>query len=80
MKLQFFGPLKDISGARDVEHQSTAPTVAALIEELASDNPALGAVLSKPPVRYVVDNEIMTIDAPIHTGSVVGFLPPFSGG
>ena len=71
----FFGQLAEAAGVRNVILNSITGT-GALKEELLSRYPGMKNML----FNIAVDTEIADEDIPIHAGSTVALLPPFSGG
>ena len=81
-RLLFFGKLADIAGgrARDMALDPATQRLSQLTEAIEAREPALGAALKGPLVRFVVNEEIVSADAPIADDDEIAFLPPVSGG
>ena len=79
-RVLLFGRLQDIAGWRERAVEPTPPTVAALRDQLAAEDEALGEALRQPSVRVAVDRQIVTGDAPLAAAREVAFMPPMSGG
>ena len=75
-----FGRLQDVAGWRERSVEPTPPTVAALLDQLAAEDEALGEALRQPSVRVAVDRKITSSDAPLAAAREIAFMPPMSGG
>lgn len=77
-RVLLFGRLADLAGWR--ERDIPADSLADLRGRIAAEDPALFEALQAPAVRTAVDQELVSLDAPLTAASEVAFLPPMSGG
>ena len=77
-RVLLFGPLRDVAGWR--ERQVESPTLSALRQLLAQEDPALGEALGGKGVQVAIDQTLVRGEAALTAGSEVAFLPPMSGG
>ncbi|MCJ8138462.1 molybdopterin converting factor subunit 1 [Falsirhodobacter halotolerans] len=77
----YFAWLRERIGLPKERVETSAPTVAALVEELRarSDHHAL-ALSDLRAVRVAVDQELTDFDAPLTGAREVAFFPPMTGG
>lgn len=80
VRVLFFGRLREIAGAAEVEAPTHLNTVEQVRAHLGQGNPALGAALTAGGVRTVVDRTVVSGDVSIGAAAEVAFLPPLSGG
>ena len=79
LRLLFFGKLADLAGPeRLIDDRLT--DVASVIAALAREIPALAPMLAPDSCRYVLDQQIVPVTAPLADASELAFLPPVSGG
>ncbi len=76
----FFGRLRDLAGAGEIEAPTGCATLAHLRAQIGASNPALGEALAAPGVRAAVDRVIVPADASIESAREIAFMPPLSGG
>ncbi|MEO6340160.1 MAG: MoaD/ThiS family protein [Caulobacteraceae bacterium] len=79
-RVLLFGRLQDIAGWRERSVEPTPPTVAALLDQLAAEDEALGEALRQPSVRVAVDRQITAGDTSLAAAREIAFMPPMSGG
>ncbi|SFI11504.1 molybdopterin synthase subunit MoaD [Albimonas pacifica] len=81
MRVLYFAWLRERIGAGREEVETSAPTLAALVEELRarSEGHAL-AFDDLSAVRAAVDQEAAELDAPLRNAREVAFFPPVTGG
>lgn len=79
-KVLLFGRLQDIAGWRERGVEPTPPTVAALLDQLAAEDAALGEALRQPSVRVAVDRQIAANATDLVDAREIAFMPPMSGG
>ncbi|MEW5683367.1 MAG: MoaD/ThiS family protein [Pseudomonadota bacterium] len=77
-RVLLFGPLRDVAGWR--ERQIESPSLSALRDMLAAEDPALGEALGGKGVQVAIDQALVRGEAALSSGSEVAFLPPMSGG
>lgn len=77
-RVLLFGALRDLAGWR--ERQIESPTVSALRDLLATEDPALGEALAGKGVQVAIDQALVRGEAALTAASEVAFLPPMSGG
>ena len=80
MKVEFFGRLVELAGARSVDAPDSCADVAAVIGWLAVDRPGLADVLRSGTVRAVVDDGFVDAGTALSDTSALAFVPPVSGG
>lgn len=80
MKVLLFGRLRDVAGWRERTLDTPPANLAALLAQLASEDPALGDALAGPGVQAAVDRAIVRGDCALSPGAEVAFMPPMSGG
>lgn len=81
-RIIFFGRLREAAGrpALDMELPPDVRSGADLVKLLAARDPAVGAALSHPSVKIVVDQAIGSAATDISNAREIAFLPPYSGG
>jgi len=72
------GRLRDLAGWR--EREQRAPSITALIEALAADDPPLGEALRGKGIQVAVNKALVRGDQPLGPNDEVAFLPAMSGG
>jgi molybdopterin synthase sulfur carrier subunit len=77
-RVLLFGPLRDVAGWR--ERQIECPTLSALRDLLAAEDPVLGEALGGKGVQVAIDQSLVRGEASLTAASEVAFLPPMSGG
>jgi molybdopterin synthase sulfur carrier subunit len=81
MKLLYFAWLRERIGVSQETVETTAPTVAALVEELRAREPRYAAAFADvSAIRVAVDQEMRDFDAPLAGAGEVAFFPPVTGG
>lgn len=82
MRLLYFGRLAEVAGSRrgEVEVPDAIATVADLRDWIGKEQPELGAALTSPTVRTVIDDAYAADDHPLAGVTEVAFIPPVSGG
>ena len=81
-RIIFFGRLRETVGKAAIE-MALPPEVrsgADLAALLGAQDPAIGAALSHPSVKIVVDQTIGSSTTVISKAREIAFLPPYSGG
>ena len=78
VKVRLFARLREIAGAPELERDVDASTLGGLWDQLALEYPAMAPY--RGSVSGAVNAEYARMDAPIHDGDEVAFLPPVSGG
>ncbi|QUS36284.1 molybdopterin converting factor subunit 1 [Falsirhodobacter algicola] len=77
----YFAWLRERIGHGRERLETTAPTVAALVEELrARDERHALAFADIAALRVAVDQELTDFDAPLKGAREVAFFPPMTGG
>ena len=81
-RLLFFGKLGDLAGGRMRELKLTpaARTVAELITMMKQTDPSLGEALNDPSIRFIVNEQVTSVETAISDTDEIAFLPPVSGG
>ena len=81
MKLLYFAWLRERIGVSQEIVETTAPTVAVLVEELRAREPRYAAAFADvSAIRVAVDQETRDFDAPLAGAGEVAFFPPVTGG
>ncbi len=81
MKVMYFAWLRERIGLGGEDIETSAPNVAALIEELKSREPRYAAAFADlSALRVAVDQEAVGFDAPLEGAREVAFFPPVTGG
>ena len=79
VSVRLFARLRDIAGAGELERDvPTGATVSAVWQILADEFPELGRYATS--ISTAVNAEYARMDAVLHEGDEVAFLPPVSGG
>lgn len=79
--VRYFASIREAMGTGEETLATTAPTVAALRQELAGRSPQAAQALSgAQPVRLALNQTMCPPDAPIVAGDEVAFFPPVTGG
>ena len=77
----YFAWLRERIGERKEKIETTATTVAELVEELKSRSDAHALAFSDMrSVRVAIDQELSEMDAPIAGAREIAFFPPMTGG
>lgn len=77
----YFAWLRERIGMGREQVDTTAPTVAALIEELCAREPRYQAAFADlSAVRVALDQDLSDFDAPLAGVREVAFFPPMTGG
>lgn len=77
----YFAWVRERIGVPKERLQSSAATVADLVEELRSREERYQAAFADPSaLRVAVDQELADFDAPLAGASEVAFFPPMTGG
>lgn len=77
VKIQYFALLREERGLSSEVHQTMAPTVAELYEELRRVH---GFSLPAASLRAAVNDEFCSWDSQIQDSASVVFIPPVAGG
>lgn len=81
LRLRYFAWVRERVGVTTEEVETSAPTVAALIEELkAADEAHAWAFGDTRALRVALDQELAGMDAPLAGVTEVAFFPPMTGG
>jgi molybdopterin converting factor small subunit len=80
MKVEFFGRLVELAGARSIDAPDSCSDVAGVIAWLAASRPELADALRSGTVRAVVDDAFIGSDTALSGTSALAFIPPVSGG
>ena len=81
MRVMYFAWLRERIGAGSEEVETTAATVAALVEELKAREPRYQAAFADTSsLRVALDQEEAAFDAPLAGVREVAFFPPVTGG
>lgn len=80
MQVRLFGILATTLGTSTLELDAAPPTVAALIDKVASDHPDVEVFLRQQKIAVAINHEFARPDAAIKNGDEVALLPPVSGG
>lgn len=80
VRVLFFGRLRDIAGASEIDVADGGGSVAELRALLGAANPALGETLAALEVRVAIDQIMAAADANIEGAREIAFMPPLSGG
>jgi molybdopterin synthase sulfur carrier subunit len=81
LTLLYFAWLRERIGLSRETVETTAPTVAALVEELRAREPRYAAAFADlSAIRVAVDQEMRDLDAPLAGAREVAFFPPVTGG
>ncbi len=79
--VMYFAWLRERIGAPKEEIETSADTVAELVEELKARSEAHALAFSDmSAVRVAVDQELTEMDAPLANVREVAFFPPMTGG
>ncbi|HEX4346407.1 MAG TPA: molybdopterin converting factor subunit 1, partial [Vicinamibacterales bacterium] len=77
--VRLFARLRDIAGAAELTRTVAAgATVGTVWRALAAEHPALTEY--ERSISSAVNADYARMDAPVHDGDEVAFLPPVSGG
>ncbi|MDM7456941.1 MAG: molybdopterin converting factor subunit 1 [Tepidimonas sp.] len=81
VRLRFFAAIREALGLAALEVQTSAPTVAALRDELIARGGVWTETLARGrAVRMSVDQVMADESTPLHDGAEVAFFPPVTGG
>jgi sulfur-carrier protein len=80
MRVLFFGRLRDLAGASEIEISEAVHSIDDLKALLGRANPALALALNEPSVRVAIDRAFAADDAPLRQAQEIAFMPPLSGG
>ncbi|HRL38749.1 MAG: molybdopterin converting factor subunit 1 [Comamonas sp.] len=79
--VRYFASIREAMGTGEETWATTAPTVAALRQELAGRSAQAALALAEDqPVRLALNQAMCPPDAPIAPGDEVAFFPPVTGG
>jgi molybdopterin converting factor subunit 1 len=79
VSVRLFARLRDLAGASELEREiPEGATVRAVWTALVGDFPALAPYAAS--MSCAVNADYARMDAPLHDGDEVAFLPPVSGG
>jgi molybdopterin converting factor subunit 1 len=77
VQVKFFAVLREQAGIGALDVQTVAPTPAELYRELQASH---GLTLPASLLRVAINERYATMDAPLHAGDRVVFIPPVAGG
>lgn len=77
LTVQYFALLREQRGLNEENLATTAPTPAALYDELRARH---GFTLPRDRVRAAVNDAFVREDVPLRDGDRVVFIPPVAGG
>jgi sulfur-carrier protein len=83
MKILYFARIRQIAGrsSEDIEVPDSVKTVRELIDFLSARDESVAAALAERRViRAAVDQNHVTLDAPIAGAKEIAFFPPVTGG
>ena len=81
MQVLYFAWLRERIGASREEVETSAATVADLVEELRAREPRYEAAFADlSAIRVAIDQEMAAFDAPIAGAREIAFFPPVTGG
>lgn len=81
VQLRFFAAIREALGLAALEVQTSAPTVAALRDELIARGGVWTETLARGrALRMSVDQVMADESTPLHDGAEVAFFPPVTGG
>lgn len=81
MRVLYFAWLRERVGASREEVESSAATVAELVNELRAREPRYAAAFQDlAAIRVAIDQELADYDAPLAGAREVAFFPPVTGG
>jgi len=81
MQVLYFAWMRERIGVPKEEVETSAETVAELMEELKSREPRYAAAFEDmAAVRVAVDQELVELTAPLEGVREVAFFPPMTGG
>jgi molybdopterin synthase sulfur carrier subunit len=83
MKILYFARIRQIAGraGEEVDVPASVSTVAELVEFLSKRDEAVAAALAeRRTLRAAVDQNHVSLDAPIAGAREVAFFPPVTGG
>jgi len=81
MQVLYFAWMRERIGVPKEEVETSAETVAELVEELKSREPRYAAAFEDmAAVRVAVDQELVELTAPLEGVREVAFFPPMTGG
>ncbi len=79
--VRYFASIREALGCGSERVSTTAPTLAALRDELIARGGAHGEALARGrAVRVSLDQTMSDESAALHTGAEVAFFPPVTGG
>lgn len=79
--VRYFASIREAMGTGEETWATTAPTVAALRQELAGRSAQAALALAEDqPVRLALNQTMCPPDASIASGDEVAFFPPVTGG
>ncbi len=80
LRVLFFGRLREIAGAQELQCDAELADVAALRDWLSARNPELGEALRAPGVRVAREQSFCSFDEPLSGAREIAFMSPLSGG
>lgn len=81
MQVLYFAWMRERIGVPKEEVETSAATVADLVEELKAREPRYAAAFADmAAVRVAVDQELVELSAPLAGVREVAFFPPMTGG
>ena len=81
MQVLYFAWMRERIGVPKEQVETTAETVADLVEELKAREPRYAAAFADmAAVRVAVDQELVEMSAPLAGVREVAFFPPMTGG
>lgn len=81
MRVMYFAWMRERIGESREELETSAATVAELVEELRAREPRYAAAFADlSAIRVAIDQELSDFDAPLAGAREVAFFPPVTGG
>lgn len=81
IEVLYFAWVRERIGEARETVETAAPTVRALVDELAAREPRYAAAFADlSALRVAVDQELSGFDAPLAQAREVAFFPPMTGG
>ena len=81
IQLRYFASIREDLNLASEDMETSAVSVAALLQELRARGGAYAQVLAEGrPVRVAINQVMARADAPLADGAEVGLFPPVTGG
>ncbi len=78
--VKLFALLREKAGTDELIVEFAGGTIAALLAQVAREQPSLADILSCGRIMVTVNQELARPEAPVRDGDEVALMPPFSGG